>query len=547
MNYKSPLEMMYQWEAETPDKIYLRQPINKVYHQLTWKQVAEQVRKMAAVLKKMDLPPGSKIGILSKNCIHWVLSDLAIMMSGHVSVPMYPNLSANAVRQILEHSETKVLFVGKLDDYPSMKPGVPDDIYCISYPFYEHHEYDNWDKLIKNTEPLAENINRDKGELATIIYTSGTTGMPKGVMHKFHNLSFVSTNAVKMLELSKSGERFFSYLPLCHIAERMLVEMGSIYSGGSVSFAESLDSFPKNLADTKPTVFLAVPRIWTKFQQGILKKMPQHKLDFLLKIPVLSGIIKKKIKAGLGLSEAKNIFTGAAPMPVELTKWFDKLGIKIQEAYAMTENCCYSHVTLNNLIKIGYAGQALPYVTIKLSNEAEIMVKHEGLMDGYYKEPEMTEESFSEGYFKTGDTGEIDSEGFLKITGRVKDLFKTSKGKYVAPTPIEQKINNNPYIEQVCLVGSGLPQPILLTTLSENAKNQSKEEINLSFKALLNQVNKELESHEEIKKIIILKEEWTIENELLTPTMKIKRNVLEKKHESMYSEWFEQRDLILWE
>ena len=323
--------------------------------------------------------------------------------------------------------------------------------------------------------------------------------------------------------------------------------MGSIYTGGSVAFAESLDTFAKNLADSKPTVFLGVPRIWTKFQQGILKKLPQKKLDTLLKIPILSGIIKKKIKTGLGLNEATNIFTGAAPTPVSLIKWFEKIGIRLQEAYAMTENACYSHVSLNDKIKIGYVGAPLPYCEVKLSEEGEILIKHEALMDGYYKEPEMTTESFVDGYLRTGDKGEIDNEGFLKITGRVKDIFKTSKGKYIAPSPIESKLSININLEQICVVGIGIPQPIVLVVLSEEAKKKPKDEIKAGLEKTLEVVNAELDHHEVLKKLIVLKEDWTVENGLLTPTMKVKRNELEKIHTGKYEAWYEQGESVIWE
>ncbi|MDC3104016.1 AMP-binding protein, partial [Flavobacteriales bacterium] len=435
-DYKSPLEMFYHWEKVTPNKLYMRQPINGEWHHWTWSETSTQVRKMAAYLKSLDFPANSKIATLSKNCAHWIISDLAIMMAGHVSVPLYPNLKAQSLTQILEHSEAKLLFVGKLDDFESMRPGVSKDLPCIAFPFYSEEGYLVWDDLIKDIEPMTENVVRDPNELATIIYTSGTTGMPKGVMHKFYNFSFATSNAVPLLGLV-TEERFFSYLPLCHIAERLLVEMGSLYSGGMVSFAENLDTFAQNLADTKPTAFLGVPRIWTKFQQGILGKLPQKKLNVLLSIPLVSLLIKKKIKSGLGLQEARNIFTGAAPTPVSTLKWFERLGIPIQEAYAMTENCCYSHVTLNDGIKFGSVGKALPHCEVKLSEENEILIKHVALMDGYYKEDKQTQGTIKDGWLHTGDEGHIDAEGYLKITGRVKDLFKTSKAKYVAPAPIE--------------------------------------------------------------------------------------------------------------
>lgn len=536
--YKSPLEMFYHWEKETPNKLYMRQPINGEWHHWTWSETAIEVRKMAAYLKSLDFPANSKIASLSKNCAHWIISDLAIMMAGHVSVPLYPNLKAESITQILEHSEAKLLFVGKLDDFESMRPGVPKDLPCIAFPFYSEEGYPVWDDLIKDVEPMTDNVIREPNELATIIYTSGTTGMPKGVMHKFYNFSFATSNAVPLLGLA-TEERFFSYLPLCHIAERLLVEMGSLYSGGMVSFAESLDTFAQNLADTKPTAFLGVPRIWTKFQQGILGKLPQKKLNVLLSIPLVSSLIKKKIKSGLGLQEARNIFTGAAPTPVSTLKWFERLGIPIQEAYAMTENCCYSHVTLYDGIKFGSVGKALPHCEVKLSEDNEILIKHVALMDGYYKEDKQTQDTIKDGWLHTGDEGHIDAEGYLKITGRVKDLFKTSKAKYVAPAPIEMKLSANKNIEQVCVVGTGLPQPIALITLSEYGKSRPVEDVYGSLETTLNIVNPKFESHERLKKIVVLDKEWTIENNLLTPSMKIKRNEVERLYKDNYTTWYE--------
>ena len=500
---------------------------------------------MAAYLKGLGYEPGSKIAVISKNCAHWIISDLAIQMAGYTGVPMYPNLNEDTVKQILEHSESKLLFVGKLDDWGSMRPGVPDNVKCIAFPFYTEEGYDEWNDLVKDVEPITEDVHRDPQDMATIIYTSGTTGMPKGVMHKFHNFGWATKKAIDELKLPPHSQRFFSYLPLCHIAERVLVEMGSIYTGSQVSFAESLDTFAANLAESKPTVFLGVPRIWTKFQQGILGKMPQKKLDLFLKIPILNGIVKKKIQSGLGLQEAPNVFTGAAPTPDSLIQWFAKLGINIQEAYAMTENCCYSHVTRNDAIKVGYVGQPLPDCEVKLSDVKEILVKHEALMDGYYKEPEMTAETLVDGWLRTGDEGYIDHQGFLKITGRVKDLFKTSKGKYVAPSPIEMRISENSDIEQVCVVGDGIPQPIALVVTSESAEGKSQNEIEDSVLKTIERVNPELDHHEQVKKVVIVKEPWTIENELLTPTMKIKRNPIEKIYRDRYEEWYNAGEQVI--
>ena len=542
MTYLSPLEMLYKWEQEKPNEIYLSQPIDGTWHNWTWKEFGIEVRKMANYLKSLDLPKDSKVALLSKNCAHWMMTDMAIMMSGHISVPLYPNLNAETLGKILTHSESKLLFVGKLDNFNDMKSGIPADMDCITFPFYAE-DYQRWDELTKEVDPMQENVIRDPNELATIIYTSGTTGDPKGVMHKFFNFSFATTNAVNTLHLE--NEVFFSYLPLCHIAERLLVQMGSLYSGGRTYFAESLDTFASNLAEASPTVFLGVPRIWTKFQQGILTKLPQRKLNILLSVPFLSSLIKKKIKKGLGLSKAKNIFTGAAPTPVVLIRWFARLGIHIQEAYAMTENTCYSHVSYNNNINVGYVGQALPECDVKLSERNEILIKHDALMDGYYKMEEETNKTIVDGWLHTGDEGEIDTNGFLKITGRVKDLFKTSKGKYVAPSPIEMKLSANKNIEQVCVVGTEIPQPIAVIVLSERGKNQSKVDLTNSLTKTLDIVNPKLDGHEKIHNFVVVKEEWTVENKLLTPTMKIKRNAIEKLYKENYSFWYEGERVVL--
>jgi len=542
----SPLAKFYQYEKEKAGSTFLRQPINGQWNHITWQEAGKQIRSMAAALKGMDLPHQSKVAIISKNCAHWILADLAIMMSGHVSVPLYPTINADSLRYALEHSESKVLFVGKMDNWEPQKSGVPEGVKCISFPWYTEPGYENWSDLVNSNAPLQGNYDPPGTDLLTIIYTSGTTGLPKGVMHSFHAFSYAATNALHELNELHDKERFFSYLPLSHIAERMLVEMGGIYTGAMISFAESLDLFPANLRDTKPTIFLAVPRIWTKFQMGILGKMEDKKLNILMKIPFVSGLIKKKIKTGLGLQEAKYMFTGAAPMSLSQFQWFKKIGFDIFEAYAMTENCAYSHLTRPGHIRFGYVGQPLPEVEVKLGEDGEIMTRSQATMTGYYKDPEKTAETITpDGFLRTGDQGEIDQNGFLKITGRVKDIFKTDKGKYVAPAPIELDLSKNTYIEQVCVVGSNLPQTMALVVLSADAKDESAEAVTASLEQTMHEVNTGLEKHERMKKIVVMKEEWTIENDLLTPSLKIKRNVLEKRFEDQYLRWYSSPETIV--
>ncbi len=543
---KTLLAQLYKWEKNRPDAVFMHQPFNGQWHTFTWKQFGDQVRRMASALKALGYPPKSKIGIISKNCAHWLMSDLAIMMSGHVSVPLYPNVNAETMSYVLEHSEAKALFVGKLDDWAGMKSGLPEDIYCISYPMYEETGYNRWEDLVSKHEPMQGDIDRDIEDTMTIIYTSGTTGKPKGVEHTFGSIGFAIANALTIIKVPENA-RFFSYLPLSHIAERMLVEMGSICTGSEVYFAQSLDTFADNLRTASPSIFLGVPRIWTKFQMGILAKQPQAKLDRLIRIPLLGNFVKRKIRKALGLNDAVHCFTGAAPTPRSLMEWFKKLGITIQEVYGMTENSAYSHYTRKDNIKYGSTGQPMPHVDVKISDIGEILIKSKANMVGYYKQPELTEGVFEDGYLKTGDKGKVDGQGFLSITGRVKDIFKTEKGKYVSPSPIELKLSKNSNIEQVCVVGTGLPQPIALVVLSEEAQKKDGKEIEQSLAATLKEVNPVLEKHEKLKKMVVLKEVWSVENGCLTPTLKIKRNPIEDQFQHLYTTWYQETNEVIWE
>lgn len=549
-NLKTPLEMLYRWENETPNKLFMRQPFQGKWHEFTWQQAATEIRKLANALKSYNLPPKSKIALVSKNCAHWIMADLAIMMAGHESVPVYPNVNADTLNYVLNHSEAKILFVGKLDDWNFMKDGVPSGVQCISFPWFGPMQegFHYWEELVKQHEPLQGKPNPDLDDIMSIIYTSGTTGNPKGVVHTYRSFAWAITMGKEFVDFQDGKERLFSYLPLSHIAERMLIEMVGVYSNSEIWFAESLDLFVKNLAEAQPTTFLAVPRIWTKFQMGILAKLPQNRLNILLNIPILNNIIRKKIKTGLGLNNCKHYITGAAPISPSLVTWWAKLGVELEEVYAMTENCAISHANKKPQFKLGTQGKPMPGVEMRLADDGEILIKVPCNMQGYYKEPEMTAATLEPGnWLRTGDRGIVDDEGFLKITGRAKEIFKTDKGKYVAPAPIEMKIAKNYYIEQICVVGSQLPQPIGLVVLSADGKQKDKNYIQQSLSKTLTLVNPELEKHERIQKLVVLKEDWTIENGLLTPTMKIKRNPIEDRFNPHYETWYAHNETVVFE
>lgn len=540
---ETPLSCFLKWEQQTPDRVFLRQPLKGEWLTFTFAEAGYQIRRIANHLHS-EFPPGSNIAILSKNCAHWIMADLAIMMSGHVSVPIYPTLSAGGVQQILTHSNAVALFLGKLDDYASQKTGT-GNIEKICFPMYGYHEGKTWDDIIKINPPLEKPVDIDVGRLATIMYSSGTTGTPKGVMLTHGAFGFVGQNVAKHLGAT-NRDRFFSYLPLSHIAERGLMEMVALSAGSTISFAESLDTFAENLQHEKPTIFGGVPRIYAKFQEGVLKKMPQKKLDRLTSIPIIGGIVKKAIRKKLGLSEARVIVSGAAPTPTTLLEWFWKLGIEVREMYGMTENTAFSHANHPG-VKIGSVGTPWPEAEVKISDEGEILIKHAALMKGYYKDEEITRQVFTtDGFLKTGDQGSIDRDGFLTITGRVKDQFKTDKAKFIAPAPIEMKFLANTDIEQVCVVGMGLPQPIALIVLAASGKTKTKSGISTEISEQMNSINTSLEAYERIAKAVIMPQGWTLENGLMTPSLKVKRNEVEKLYINRYAQWYKEKDPVVW-
>jgi len=535
MSLKNPVETLLQWAQEKPNQAWLFQPVDGVWKKYTWAECEAQVRSMATALRNLGLPPGSAIAISGRNTAHWFLADLAIAMAGYISVGLYPKQASEAVKYILAHSEAKAVFIGPMPDVDEFMQALPPDIITIAFPYAGVPKCThNWDDLTRASEPFAGYQPPDPKQLVSLIYTSGTTGNPKGVMITGENLMFATQGLMKQMP-AQGQERFFSYLPLAHAFERGAVEMASIYLGAEVWFLENLDKLAEQLKEVAPTRFFGVPLVYNRIQAGVLKKMPQEKLDRLLRIPLLSAYVKRKIKKGAGLHNARYLFVGAAPMPVALMQWFQKIGITVLQGYGMTENNIYATASLPGANRIGAVGRAMPGAAMRIfdpddKGEGEIQYKHPAVTPGYYKDPEKTRELFTEdGWLRTGDKGRIDADGYLYITGRVKDIFKTLKGKYVAPAPIEGALSRNTDIDQLCFVGAGLKQPIMIVTLAQGT-SKSREDIERGLIAEMDAVNATLEAHEQIAKIIIAKDAWTIDNNLMTPTMKVKRNEVEKRY-----------------
>ena len=550
---KLPLDMVYHWENTKANSLYMTQPIGdgKVV-EYTWGRAVDEARRVAAYLKSLNLPEKSRIGLISKNCAQWVMTDWAIWMAGHISVPLYPTLNADTVNYILNHAECDVLFVGKLDDWDMMKPGVPESVRCISFPLSPPNDFESWDDIVAKYPPLEENTHRDPDELATIVYTSGSTGRPKGVMLSFRNMAFSAEGGTQVLGVG-SEERMLSYLPLAHVFERTFVELGSLYTGFQLYFAESLDTFVQDLQRAQPTLFLSVPRLWVKFQHGVLQKLPKQKLERLMKIPVVNKLIKKKVLKGLGLSKVKLAGSGSAPLSSDVLDWYRNLGLELLEGYGMSENFAYSHMNKPGRSRTGYVGEALPGVEVKISEQGEVLVKSPATMMGYYKDEEKTRETFTDdGFLKTGDKGEIDEMGRLKLTGRIKEIFKTSKGKYIAPAPIENRLMSHDAIEMVCVSGANQTQPHALVMLGEEVRPKTadenfRKELEASFKNLIQEVNKTVDPHEQLAFITVVSDEWSIENSFLTPTLKLKRNVVEDAYQEKVDNWYAQRQAVIWQ
>ncbi|MEN9373094.1 MAG: hypothetical protein RIR79_646 [Pseudomonadota bacterium] len=557
---KTILDYVYDHEENRANQVYLTQPFGggKTLD-LTWAQTLDQARRMAAHIKAQGYESGARVAILSKNCAHFFMTELAIWMAGCTTVAIFPTENAATIRYVLEHSGSNLLFIGKLDTWEKQQSGIPDNVPCITLPLAPQiatSHYAKWDAIIARTAPLTGRIPRDGKDIAILLYTSGSTGTPKGVMHSFERVSVSAEKVTMEMRSYLDGadiNRMISYLPLAHVFERAWVQCMSMVDGRThIFFTESLDTFMVDLQRARPTIFVSVPRLWFKFQQGVFEKIPPKLLNFLLYLPVIKGIVQHKVLRKLGLDRVRLAGSGSAPIPAQLIVWYRRLGLKLIEGYGMSEDFAYSHYSKPDRCAPGYVGVPLPDVNVRISEEGEILIQSPGQLVGYYKRPDLDAQSFTaDGFFRTGDRGERNEEGLLKITGRVKELFKTAKGEYVAPAPIENLLNAHPLVEMSMVSGSGQPAAYGLVVLNEAVRLQYndpafRQQVESELGTLLEQTNATLSHYEKLQMMVITSEVWTMENGHLTPTMKIKRSRIEDEAASRLKAWYANPAKIQW-
>ena len=549
-----------------------------------------KANKISRALLRMGVNPNDKIALIStSNRTEWNIMDIGILQIGAQDVPIYPTISEEEYAYVLNHSESKYCFVSDEEVLAKVNK-IKDQVPSLQevYSFDQIMNTKNWSELLElgedesnqgEVDRIKDSISED--DLATIIYTSGTTGRPKGVMLSHKNITSNAINSATRLPLDKGSNVAISFLPVCHIYERMLLYMYQ-YAGVSIYFAESIDKISDNLKEVRPHVMSAVPRLLEKVYDKIIAKGSElsgikHKLFYWavelglewepyerngwwyeFKLKIARKLIFSKWQEALG-GRLKVIASGSAALQPRLARVFNAAGIGVMEGYGLTETSPVIAVNdmRNNGFKVGTVGKALPETNIKIAEDGEIMIQGPQVMIGYYKDEEKTKEVLTEDkYFHTGDIGEIDSEGFLKITDRKKEMFKTSGGKYVAPQIIENAIKQSRFIEQIMVIGEGQKMPAALiqpnfefiqewakrkkinlgSTNEEIIKNR---DVNDRIQEEVDFYNERFGKWERIKQFRLTSDVWLVESGHLTPTMKMKRKVIKEKYQDLYNDIYE--------
>lgn len=553
------------------------------------KEFIEKGNAISRGLLNLGIKPGDKVAVISSsNRTEWNILDLGILQIGAINIPIYPTITAEDYEYIFNHSEVKLCFLSDEELYKKAliaKKNVPtlQEIYS----FDQVNNCENWQKVLdlgkddsnqKEVEKIMKSVTAQ--DLATIIYTSGTTGRPKGVMLTHNNIVTNVLDSFPRLPISTGNTTTFSFLPVCHIFERMLHYLYQ-YSGTSIYFAESIEKISENIKEVNPHLMSVVPRLLEKVYDSIIakgseltgiKKMlffwavdlglkyepyGQNGWWYEKKLAIANKLIFSKWREALG-GNLSTMVSGSAALQPRLTRVFSAAKMPVMEGYGLTETSPVVSVNMydNKLFKIGTVGKPIENVEVKIAEDGEILIKGPNVMMGYYKEPERTASVMTGEYFHTGDKGEIDSEGFLKITGRKKEIFKTSGGKYIAPALIENELKQSRFIEQVLVIGEGQKMPAALIQpnfdfirqwaklhhepiFDSNKDLISSPQIIARIQEEVDKSNLNFAKWETVKRFELTPDVWGIDNGLLTPTMKPKRTEIITKYKHLYNKIFE--------
>ena len=545
----------------------------------------DKANAISRALLRLGVKPNDKIALISMaNRTEWNIMDIGILQLGAQNVPIYPTISEEDYEYVLNHSEAKYVFVScteVFDKVNAVKANTPHlkDVY--SFDVLENCK--NWSEILEmgadtsnqnEVEKLKNKVKPD--DLATLIYTSGTTGRPKGVMLTHHNVVCNAIESSKRLPIDYGNISCLSFLPVCHIYERMMMYLYQ-YAGVTIYFAESMDKISDNLKECAPHVMTAVPRLLEKVYDKIIAKGTEltgikKKLFFWAvevglqyepygqngwwyerKLALARKLIFSKWKAGLG-GNLSLIASGSAALQPRLARIFNAAEFGVMEGYGLTETSPVVSVNdmRNGGFRIGTVGKLLDHTEVKIAEDGEICVKGPQVMLGYYKDPEKTAEVIKDGYFHTGDIGEIDADGFLKITDRKKEMFKTSGGKYVAPQLLENRFKQSRFIEQIMVIGEGEKMPAALIQpdfeflrnwakihnieVGDNKKMVQNKEVIARFQEEVDAANESFAKWEKVKQFRLTPDIWSIDEGHLTPTMKLKRKIVKEKYINLYND-----------
>ena len=516
-----------QWNNEVPDKTWLRERSGDDTRDWTWREAHDEIYALGAWEEQHLEGHGHRVGLLSRNRAHWFFADMGSIAAGNVVVPMFTTLPGETANYVMDFTEMKLLFVGETENWDQIREVLPDDIQLVTLPGVELEEaHLAWEDIVGPCRGQRPDYQCQADDLVSLVFTSGTTGLPKGVMQT-HSSNLIPITRFTDAFATPSGARFFSYLPLSHIAERQIVEGSSLANCGEVHFNENMGTLLRDLPACRPHVMFGPPRVWEQLQQGIISKFgSQEAIDAALEAD-REGV-GKMVREGLGLDEALYILTAAAPTPPALISWYEELGITLNEGFGQTE-CMGPIVGSMESRRVGSIGKPMPGVEVRLSEEDELQVKAPGCSPGYYKNPEKTAETFVDGWVYTGDKARVDEDGFYYITGRVKDYFKTIQGKFVAPTPMENIFAESDFAEQLCLLGRGYSKTVMTCVLGTTAQERPREEIEADLLDRVQTINNDVDKHARIGAVMVSTEPWSIENGVLTPTMKIRREKVEER------------------